>query len=433
MVIRVSDKKKNYSKVTKLLVKPNNSQDDSVAYLRQQDDIVLVENDFNAGFPGGCNIGIKASKKENDIFLLNNDTILCANSLYTLRMGLYEKDNYGSAGSVTNNCANLQSVFKSDSIDELKEFGLKNNIVNKRNEIKLMLVAFAVLIKRHVLEKVGYLDERFFPGNFEDDDISLRILKENYQNVLVYNSFIIHLGTVSFKKVDYSGILMKNYNKLVEKYNFQEDNGFYCFTHSETNVAFYLNQIKEIKKDNAKILVVKSDLGAAILHAAYLYPQFEFYGLNNTVSCATISTHLEGVNIEHYFDIENNPFKSIKFDFIVLDSTVIQKDEFEKYITVLKNMMDDDGTMMIMAKNPSFYMNWYPILKGETDAGLNKNVVYCNDVNDMLSKQNLNVKTWIFNYIEIPNEVREEIEAIQNVVGIQNHITVENVAYIICK
>lgn len=415
------------------MIVDNNSQDDSVAYLRQQDDIVLVENDFNAGFPGGCNIGIKASKKENDIFLLNNDTILCANSLYTLRMGLYEKDNYGSAGSVTNNCANLQSVFKSDSIDELKEFGLKNNIVNKRNEIKLMLVAFAVLIKRHVLEKVGYLDERFFPGNFEDDDISLRILKENYQNVLVYNSFIIHLGTVSFKKVDYSGILMKNYNKLVEKYNFQEDNGFYCFTHSETNVAFYLNQIKEIKKDNAKILVVKSDLGAAILHAAYLYPQFELYGLNNTVSCATISTHLEGVNIEHYFDIENNPFKSIKFDFIVLDSTVIQKDEFEKYITVLKNMMDDDGTMMIMTKNPSFYMNWYPILKGETDAGLNKNVVYCNDVNDMLSKQNLNVKTWIFNYIEIPNEVREEIEAIQNVVGIQNHITVENVAYIVCK
>lgn len=393
----------------------------------------MVENNFNAGFPGGCNIGIKASRKENDIFLLNNDTILCANSLYTLRMGLYEKDNYGSAGSVTNNCANLQSVFKSDSIDELKEFGLKNNVVNKRNEIKLMLVAFAVLIKRHVLEKVGYLDERFFPGNFEDDDISLRILKENYQNVLVYNSFIIHLGTVSFKKVDYSGILKKNYDKFVEKYNFNEDHSFFCFTHSESNVAFYSNQIKEIEKDNGKILVVKSDLGAAILHVAYLYPQFEFYGLNNTVSCATISTHLEGVNIEHYFDIENNPFKSIKFDFIVLDSTVIQKDEFEKYITVLKNMMDDDGTMMIMTKNPSFYMNWYPILKGETDAGLNKNVVYCNDVNDMLSKLDLNVKTWIFYYVDLPSEIKEEIEAIQKVVGTQNHITVENVGYIVCK
>lgn len=348
-------------------------------------------------------------------------------------MGLYEKENYGSAGSVTNNCANLQSVFKSDSIDELKEFGLKNNVVNKRSEIKLMLVAFAVLIKRHVLEKVGYLDERFFPGNFEDDDISLRILKENYQNVLVYNSFIIHLGTVSFKKVDYNSILMKNYDKLVDKYNFNEDNCFFCFTHSESNEAFYLNRIKEVEKENGKILVVKSDLGAAILHAAYLYPQFEFYGLNNTVSCATISTHLEGVNIEHYFDIENNPFKSIKFDFIVFDSTVIQKDEFEKYITVLKNMMNEDGKMLIRAKNQSFYMNWYSILKGETDSGFNQNSIYCKDVNSMLSKLDLNVKTWIFYYVDIPNEIREEIDAIQNVVGIQNRIAVENVGYIVYK
>lgn len=277
------------------------------------------------------------------------------------------------------------------------------------------------------------MDERFFPGNFEDDDISLRILKENYQNVLIYNSFIIHLGAVSFQKVDYSGILKKNYDKLAGKYNFQEDNGFYCFTHSETNLAFYLNQIKEIKEDNAKILVVKSDLGAAILHAAYLYPQFEFYGLSNTVSCATISTHLEGVHIEHYFDLENNPFKSIKFDFIVLDSTVIQKDEFEKYMTVLKDMMNDDGKMLIRAKNQSFYMNWYPILKGETDSEFNQNVVYCKNVNDMLSKLDLNVKTWIFYYVDLPSEIKEEIEAIQKVVGVQNHITVENVGYIIYK
>ena len=95
--------------------------------------------------------------------------------------------------------------------------------------------------------------------------------------------------------------------------------------------------------------------------------------------------------------------------------------------------MYDDGTMMIMTKNPSFYMNWYPILKGETDAGLNKNVVYCNDVNDMLSKLDLNVKTWIFYYVDLSSEIKEEIEAIQKVVGTQNHITVENVGYIVCK
>lgn len=118
-----------------IVIVDNNSQDDSVDYLRQQKDIVLIENDYNAGFPGGCNIGIEAAKPENDIFLLNNDTIMCFNTLYTLRMGLYEKDNYGSAGCVTNNCANNQSVFKSESLDDLKEFGRYSLCLN-RSDIK---------------------------------------------------------------------------------------------------------------------------------------------------------------------------------------------------------------------------------------------------------------------------------------------------------
>ena len=56
---------------------------------------------------------------------------MCFNTLYTLRMGLYEKDNYGSAGCVTNNCANNQSVFKSESLDDLKEFGRYSLCLNR--------------------------------------------------------------------------------------------------------------------------------------------------------------------------------------------------------------------------------------------------------------------------------------------------------------
>ena len=41
----------------KIVIVDNNSQDDSVEYLRQQNDIVLVENDFNAGFLEGVILG----------------------------------------------------------------------------------------------------------------------------------------------------------------------------------------------------------------------------------------------------------------------------------------------------------------------------------------------------------------------------------------
>lgn len=45
-----------------------------------------------------------------------------------------------------------------------------------------------MLIKRTVLDKVGLLDERFTPGNFEDDDISVRIIKEGYKLMLCKDS-----------------------------------------------------------------------------------------------------------------------------------------------------------------------------------------------------------------------------------------------------
>lgn len=41
-----------------LIVIDNGSQDESVAWLKQQTDINLVCNQENTGFPGGCNQGL---------------------------------------------------------------------------------------------------------------------------------------------------------------------------------------------------------------------------------------------------------------------------------------------------------------------------------------------------------------------------------------
>ena len=89
-------------RLLEIIVVDNGSKDGSVEWLRQQPDIILVENKENMGFPGGCNQGIKASSKGADIFLLNNDTMLPENALFWLRMGLYDRDENGAAGSVSN-------------------------------------------------------------------------------------------------------------------------------------------------------------------------------------------------------------------------------------------------------------------------------------------------------------------------------------------
>lgn len=415
-----------------IVIVDNNSQDDSVAYLRQQDDIVLVENDFNAGFPGGCNIGIKASKKENDIFLLNNDTILCANSLYTLRMGLYEKESYGAAGSMSERACNHQGFARNVNIDEDKKFALKVNVPDLNMcEIKMILIGYAVLIKRHILEEVGYLDERYFPGNKEDEDFGLRVLMANYQNVLVHNSFLIHYGGLSFNKTNRSAIQKTNILKFNEKFGFENNySGYTLF--SEQYTRCYERFIDKLSP-SSKILDVNCEMGARMAHLAYLHSNIEFYGLGQSIQCAMISTHLEGVHIEHYFDIENNPFRFMKFDLIALDCSKIKKDELSKYFSVLKDMLSDTGKLMVLAKNQSYCMNWYPIMMGDTKSSLSSDIVYCKDIDEMMISHDLKVESWIFYFGNVSENMKSKVEAIQNIVGENSKFLIESTAYILHK
>lgn len=415
-----------------IVIVDNNSQDDSVAYLRQQDDIVLVENDFNAGFPGGCNIGIKASKKENDIFLLNNDTILCANSLYTLRMGLYEKESYGAAGSMSERACNHQGFARNVNIDEDKKFALKVNVPDLNMcEIKMILIGYAVLIKRHILEEVGYLDERYFPGNKEDEDFGLRVLMANYQNVLVHNSFLIHYGGLSFNKTNRSAIQKTNILKFNEKFGFENNySGYTLF--SEQYTRCYERFIDKLSP-SSKILDVNCEMGARMAHLAYLHSNIDFYGLGQSIQCAMISTHLEGVHIEHYFDIESNPFRLMKFDLITLDCSKIKKDELSKYFSVLKDMLSDTGKLIVLAKNQSYYMNWYPIMMGETNSSLSSDTVYCKDIDEMMVSHDLKVESWIFYFGNVSEDMKSKIEAIQNIIGKDSKFLIESTAYILYK
>lgn len=73
-----------------IIVVDNASTDESLSWLEQQEDVVLIKNSENRGFPCGCNQGIRAAGPDSDILLLNSDTILFPNSLFWLRMGLYE-------------------------------------------------------------------------------------------------------------------------------------------------------------------------------------------------------------------------------------------------------------------------------------------------------------------------------------------------------
>ena len=213
-----------YDGAVEIVVVDNNSGDGSVKWLEEQEDIVFVKNKENTGFPRGCNIGIKAANPDNDIFLLNSDALMLPNSLYMMRMALYSDEKIGACGASTNNASNNQVVnIPLNTVPEYTEYARVTNIPAENIvELKSKLVMFAMLIKRDAYDKVGELDERYTPGNYEDDDYGMRLMEAGFRSVMCWNAFVYHYGSKSFGKMSdkYRELLERNRIKFIDKWGF---------------------------------------------------------------------------------------------------------------------------------------------------------------------------------------------------------------------
>lgn len=206
-----------------IIVVDNASTDASLDWLEKQQDIILIKNSENMGFPHGCNQGMEAADPEADIMLLNSGTILFPNSLFWLRMGLYERDNIGATGAVTNYASNGQTIAdRYNSIQEYEQYALRSNVLQENPyEQKLYLVGFAVLIRREAIKEVGGLDDLYSPGQFEDCDLGVRLWQQGYQNILCHNSFIYHFGGgAGQNRLIWREQYQKNKEKFRDKWGF---------------------------------------------------------------------------------------------------------------------------------------------------------------------------------------------------------------------
>ena len=87
-----------------IIIIDNNSTDGTINWLKTQEDVTVIYNNENLGFPKGCNQGIKIAKGDN-ILLLNNDTIVTPNWLSNMNKALWSSKEIGAVGTVSNYCS----------------------------------------------------------------------------------------------------------------------------------------------------------------------------------------------------------------------------------------------------------------------------------------------------------------------------------------
>lgn len=322
-----------------LVVVDNASSDGTVEWLKQQNDIQLICNKQNRGVPGGRNQGIKAAGAEHDILLLNSDTIVPANAIFWLRMGLYAEEKAGAVRSVSD----YEKTEKGP--DEYRKSAERVN-VPERNfcEDTTGLVAPAVLIKRRALDETGLLDVRFSPGGGEDVDFGVRLNLGGWRTMICHNSVFFCRVSGDRKNGTVREEHFKNTREI-----FQEKWGFDMeyYTHSRDDMIDF---IRSEKSDRIKVLEIGCGCGATLNRIKYLYPAAEVFGIELNEMVAGFGAVCRDIRQGDIVTIEL-PYEKETFDYIIMGDVVEHLSYPQGVIKRLRPYLRKNGKLLCSIPN----------------------------------------------------------------------------------
>lgn len=339
-----------------IIVIDNASTDASLAWLKEQTNIRLILNDENKGFPAGCNQGMEIAAEGNDILLLNSDTIVTPRWLVNLQQALYSSPDVGAVSCVTNRCSNFQRVgVEYNDLEGLIELAEHVNHSNPALwEKRILLIGFCLLIKNAAFRQVGFLDEVFTPGNCEDDDYCLRLIKAGYTLLLCKDTFIHHYGGASFCKSlsddgeerkaaveEHNALLQKNLKILSDKWHLGE----YYRDYNDS----LMEELAELEDASStkRILVIGCNIYYDMPILCSCYPKAKIMGISERWAEAAITGRL--FDVVYCPDTERDIFVLLSgyYDYILLADEHKQYRDFDGYIEKLMLYLSPGGSIHI--------------------------------------------------------------------------------------
>jgi len=188
-----------------IIVVDNASNDGSVEMLKKEfPEVKLICNRENLGFARANNQGIKIAEGRNILFL-NPDTWVLNNAISKMVNFIERHKDIGVVGS------KLYKNEKREYHPSIRKFtkpiyiflsflplaklflSIYNKYFLNKNRIKIVdwLSGAALLVKRELLDKIGFFDENFFMYS-EEEDLCYRAYKSGYKICYFPEAEIIH-------------------------------------------------------------------------------------------------------------------------------------------------------------------------------------------------------------------------------------------------
>lgn len=213
--------------------------------------IVVHNSEMNGGFSASVNIGMRYSQ-ENDVVLLNSDTIVTSRWLEKMGECAYTENNIATVTPLSNSAtiASIPIIGQDNAIPNNITIDQYADIIEKcsfRHYPQITVaVGFCMYIKRRVLNEIGYFDEKTFgEGYGEENDFCCRAEMMGYKHVLCDDTFIYHKGTASFKDEQKQRLREEHVRVLESRYlGSMRNNHIFCmskpFQYIRDNIEIYV-------------------------------------------------------------------------------------------------------------------------------------------------------------------------------------------------
>jgi len=183
---------RNTDRPYRLILVDNASDKETAVFLQglaERPDVKLIRNDENRGFVKAANQGLRMSDAPF-VCVLNNDIVAAPGWLGAMidfaeehhDIGLINPQCDGHGEQPIETYARTLAGFKGEYME--------------MNQCQ----GFCMLMRREVIDKIGYMDEEYGIGGFDDTDYSMRAHLAGYRCAAIRDAYVYHRQHASFNK-----------------------------------------------------------------------------------------------------------------------------------------------------------------------------------------------------------------------------------------
>jgi len=184
--------------------------------------VEVLTNEVNTGFVGAVNRAL-GCVEDDDVVLLNSDTIVPPGFLERLAAAAYSSPDIGTVTPLSNNgeFMSFPVANASNPVGSATEIEAINRVAAEVNRGRIVDlpsgIGFCLYVTRRCLDGAGGLSERFHRGYLEDTDFCLRARDLGWRNVCATDVFVGHAGSRSFRH-EKKSLVSRNFKVLEQSF-----------------------------------------------------------------------------------------------------------------------------------------------------------------------------------------------------------------------